>query len=414
MKEADIKLIGPFSQILPMDGLPLKGALEDDQLTIIYNGGILVERGNILQVDDYGNINAKIGRDIPRISVAENTVVLPGLIDAHTHICFAGSRSIDYAARNAGKSYLEISAAGGGIWNTVLSTREASKQVLEELMFQRVKRLLDNGVTTIEIKSGYGLSIVSELKMLETIQAVSNQVVADLIPTCLAAHTVPKEMKGAPKKYLDYLLVGLIPQMLERKLTNRVDIFIEQGAFSPELSFSYLEKCKSLGLDITVHGDQFSPGGSQVAVDVGAVSVDHLEASSEKEIQLIASSNTVAVALPGASLGLGCSFTPARRLLDSGACLAIASDWNPGSAPMGHLLLQASVLGAFQKLTNAEVLAGITFRAAKALNLSDRGRIAKGQLADFVVFPTSDYREILYKQGMLEPCQVWKRGVNIL
>jgi imidazolonepropionase len=165
-----------------------------------------------------------------------------------------------------------------------------------------------------------------------------------------------------------------------------------------------------MGFDITVHADQFSTGGSSVAVKYGAISADHLEVSGEKEIEMLAKSNTVATALPGASVGLGCNFAPARRLLDAGAALAIASDWNPGSAPMGNLLIQAAVLGTFEKLTNAEVLAGTTFRAAAALGLSDRGKIETGLMADLVAFPTHNYQEILYQQGMLLPSLVWKKG----
>ena len=169
-----------------------------------------------------------------------------------------------------------------------------------------------------------------------------------------------------------------------------------------------------MGFDITVHADQFSTGGSEIAVKHNAVSADHLEASTSREIQLLAKSNTIAMALPGASIGLGCGFTPARSLLDAGACLAIASDHNPGSAPMGHLLAQASILGSYEKLTNAEVLSGITFRAAAALHLNDRGSLATGKKADFVVFPTENYQEITYHQGQLPPASVWKNGVQVV
>jgi len=165
-----------------------------------------------------------------------------------------------------------------------------------------------------------------------------------------------------------------------------------------------------MGFDITVHADQFSTSGSQVAIDFKAISADHLEASTQKEIELLAKSNVIATALPGASLGLGCDFTPARQLLDSGGSLAIASDHNPGSAPMGDLLAQASILGTFEKLSNAEVLAGITFRAAAALNLKDRGQLTEGFCADFIGFHTDNYQEILYNQGNFKPCMVWKNG----
>jgi len=168
-----------------------------------------------------------------------------------------------------------------------------------------------------------------------------------------------------------------------------------------------------MGFDLALHADQFTPGGSALAVKFGAKSADHLEASTEREISLLANSDTIAVALPGASIGLGCAFTPARKILDQGGALAIASDWNPGSAPMGDLLVQASVLATFEKLSTAEVFAGLTFRAAAALGLEDRGKLKVGQLADFILFPTSDYQDILYHQGKMKPTTVWKRGAKV-
>ncbi len=168
-----------------------------------------------------------------------------------------------------------------------------------------------------------------------------------------------------------------------------------------------------MGFDITVHADQFHAGGSQVAVDFNALSADHLEASTDKEIELLAKSNVIATALPGASMGLGVAYTPARKILNAGGAVSIASDWNPGSAPMGDLVMQASVLGTYEKLTNAEVLAGITYRAATALGLEDRGRLATGFLADLTVYKTGNYQEILYQQGKLKPAMVWKNGILV-
>jgi imidazolonepropionase len=205
----------------------------------------------------------------------------------------------------------------------------------------------------------------------------------------------------------------LFPKLKEENLTGRIDAFIEEGAFTEQTITPYFEKAREMEFDITVHADQFSTGGSQVAVRFGAISADHLEASTDKEIALLAESPVIATALPGASLGLGCGFTPARKILDAGGALAIASDHNPGSAPMGDLLTQAAILGAFEKLTNAEVLAGITFRAAAALGLEDRGMLAEGFLADLTVFHTDDSNEILYQQGNFKPCLVYKRGIKI-
>lgn len=337
-------------------------------------------------------------------------VVLPGMVDCHTHICFGGSRARDFAMRNAGKTYLEIAQAGGGIWDTVTQTRKLSQNDLAQLTANHANRHLSEGITTIEVKSGYGLSVEEELKMLRAIQEAKQSTRADLISTCLAAHMKPRDFSGSNSEYLELMSKELFPILKKEELTHRIDAFVEKSAFSPEEIKPYFQKAKELDFDLTVHADQFSVGGSKVAVEFEARSADHLEASGDAEIQFLAQSNTIAVALPGASIGLGCGFTLARKLLDQGAALAIASDWNPGSAPMGDLLTQASILATFEKLSTSEVLAGVTFRAAAALGLNDRGKLTEGQLADFILFPTADYREILYHQGKMKPVEVWKKG----
>ena len=402
------KLIGPFKQILALTGLPLKGALTDEQLHIIQNGGVLVEDGLISITGDFEELRkANPSAQIEEIKGGQ--VLLPGFIDCHTHICFAGNRAKDYAMRIAGKTYLEIAKAGGGIWDTVTQTRAADEATLIALLVQRANRHLAEGVTTIEVKSGYGLSLEEELKQLRAIKVASAQTKAKLVPTCLAAHMVPKDFTGSQQEYLEHVVNDLLPVLKQENLTNRVDIFIEESAINTENALVYLNKAKQMGFDITVHADQFTTGGSKVAVEVGALSADHLEASGDKEIKLLADSNIVSVTLPGASLGLGMPYAPARKLLDAGACLAIASDWNPGSAPMGDLLMQAAVMSAWEKLSAAEVFAGLTFRAASALKI-ERGILAPGMPADMQAYLCADYREILYYQGKLKPAQVWVRG----
>ncbi|NNE26910.1 MAG: imidazolonepropionase [Saprospiraceae bacterium] len=383
----------------------------DDALSIVEHGGILIKGEQIIDVDKYSSL-AQMHSSATLHKVLEDAVAMPGLIDAHTHICFAGSRSKDFAARNSGIPYQEIAKQGGGIWSTVKHTRQASKQELVGLMKNRLSRLVDLGITTVEIKSGYGLSVEEELKLLRAIDLMRNNTPLSIIPTCLAAHIVPREYENA-KSYIQDILNLLVPEVKAKGLCNRFDIFVEDNAFSIEDADLYLSELKKHGFDLTVHGDQFTTGGSEIAVRHNALSVDHLEVSTDKEIGMIAESETVAMALPGASLGLGCDFTPCRKILDANGILAIASDWNPGSAPMGNLLVQASVLATYEKLSAAEVLAGITFRAAHALGLKDRGRISKGQKADISVFPTADYSDILYQQGSLLPHSVWKDGLRI-
>jgi imidazolonepropionase len=406
-------LTGPFTQLLPLTDIPVRGKLVDEQLSIIPNAGILTDHGKILATGNFNDLREETsGKGVEIHEIVGDAICLPGFIDCHTHLLFAGSRAIDYAARNAGRTYQEIGAAGGGIKDTMGKTRAASTEELTQTLTDRLDLHLRSGITTVEVKSGYGLSVDQELRMLRIIKKTGDAHTADVVSTCLAAHVIPSEV-GDEQEWLRTILKDIVPVVEAEQLASRFDIFVEGGAFTPEYSRTYLKQLKSQGFGITIHGDQFTVGGSQLAIDVGALSVDHLEVSGEKEIMALADSKVIPVALPGASIGLGCAFTPARKLLDAGASLAIASDWNPGSAPMGDLLTQAAILGTFEKLTTAEVLAGLTFRAAAALGLSDRGSLAVGQKADFITFHATDYREILYKQGQLKPNRVWKNGLPV-
>lgn len=408
-------LIGPVHQLLTMQDLPLKGSLKDEQLPLLKNAGILISEGLITAIDDYDLLLKKTASQKPVHHVLKQKLVgLPGFIDVHTHICFAGSRAADFALRNSGKSYLEIAESGGGIQSTVAHTRNASQESLSALTANNANYLLQQGITTIEVKTGYGLSVEEELKMLYAIRNTDAIVAADLIPTCLAAHTIPKAFNENRKGYIEAITQELLPQIKTENLCKRVDAFIEKSAFTGMELMLYFSKAKELGFDITIHADQFTTGGSQVAVEVGAISADHLEASTDKEIDMLAKSTTVPVVLPGASLGLGMSFAPARKILNAGGSLVIATDFNPGSAPMGQLVAEAAILAAYEKLSNAEVLAAITCRAANALGLRDRGVLKKNNIADWVFYDADDYREITYQQGRLQPTQVWKRGARVL
>ncbi len=407
-----MKLSGPFKQIITLNHLPLKGKLNDEALEIVNNGGILTENGKILEVNDFDFLKQKFPDS--EIDFIENEqIALPAFVDAHTHICFGGNRANDFAMRNAGKTYLEIAESGGGIWSSVQHTRQASEDDLVDGILDRINILLNQGITTIEIKSGYGLNVDEELKMLRAIKKAQAKTKATLVTTCLSAHLKPRDFEGSSEEYLNYILDEILPKVKDENLANRVDIFIEKSAFQPEESKNFLLKAKELGFQITVHADQFTAGSSRIAVEVGAKSADHLEATIDEDIEFLANSNTVAIALPGASLGLGEPFSPARKILDKGGILAIATDWNPGSAPMGNLVTQASILATYQKLTTAEVLAAITFRAAYALDLEDRGILAEGKKADFITYETDNFQNILYHQGSLKPKNIYINGEKI-
>ncbi|MDN5397012.1 MAG: imidazolonepropionase [Chryseobacterium sp.] len=407
-----MKLIGPFKQIVTLANLPLRGKLSDEQIDIIVDGGIVVNDGTIQKIGNFETLKSE-NQNINIETIEGEQIVLPGLVDSHTHICFGGNRANDFAMRNAGKTYLEIAESGGGIWSSVQHTRSASEDELLKTLLERINFLISLGITTIEVKSGYGLDVENELKMLRIIKKAQSHTQATLVPTCLSAHLKPRDFEGSNEEYLNYIITEILPKVKEEALATRVDIFIEKSAFQPEESKDFLLKTKDLGFDITVHADQFTPGSSRIAVEVGAKSADHLEATIDEDIEFLAKSDTVATALPGASLGLGEKFTPARKLLDAGAIVAIASDWNPGSAPMGNLITQASILAAFEKLTTAEVLAGMTFRAAYALGLEDIGKLEDGKKADFVTFKTDNFQNVLYNQGSLSAEKVYINGNQV-
>ncbi|WP_038030327.1 imidazolonepropionase [Thermonema rossianum] len=408
-----MKIIGPFEQLLTMENMPLRGPVKDEHCPVWENAGILTDNGRIVRVDAFDTLL----REYPAARVEfieEPAVAVPGLVDAHTHICFAGSRAMDYCMRMAGKTYEEIARAGGGILSSVRFTRAASGQVLMEGIEERLRFLNSIGITTCEIKSGYALDKEGELKMLRAIKAVQRRTPAHIVPTFLGAHTCPPEFQDQ-KAYLQFLLEEVLPVVKEEGLSGRVDIFVEDIAFSVEEARFYLLQAAAEGFALTVHADQFTAGGARLAVELKAQSADHLEASAEEDIAALAASDTAAVVLPGASLGLGIRFAPTRRLLDAGCVVAIASDWNPGSAPMGDLLVQAALLGIYEKLSAAELWAGLTYRAAYALGLEQEvGCLQKGFWCDLAAFPTNDHREVWYAQGRMKPWGVWARAERLV
>lgn len=388
-----------------MVNLPERGAISDNSLEIIDDGGVVIEDGKIIEVGDFLSLSKN---DLDVREITYPCVLLPGFIDSHTHVCHYGNRSDEYAKRNSGISYQQILEEGGGIHNTMNSTSNSTDEQLTDDTLNRLKRHFQEGVLTCEVKSGYAPNLEDEVRMLRIINEIDSSNDIDLIPTCLAAHVTPKIYESS-KKYLDSIVNDLLPIIKEENLSNRVDVFIEEKAFSITEASNFLEKIKS-DFYITAHANQFTSGGLKVGVDNGAVSVDHLEVITDQEIDYLSKSDTTGVVLPGCSLGLGIPFAPARKLLDYNCKVSIASDWNPGSAPMGDLLMQASLLGSTEKLSNAEVLAGITCRAANALSLEDRGSLENGKIADMIGFKTNDFRDILYNQGKLKPSFICKRG----
>ncbi len=333
---------------------------------------------------------AKKFKKVKKVSVRGKTV-LPGLIDCHTHSVFAGSRAHEFEQRLRGKSYQEISAAGGGIQSTVRATRETSLKELTRLAQQRVELFRWQGVTTLEIKSGYGLNLLSEIKILQAARKLKG---VRVVPTYLGAHAKSPEHADTESQLRE--MAKALPRI--RKLCSRVDVFVEKGFFEKESSREYLRQAQKLGFDITIHADQLSlSGGTELALELRAVSADHVISINDSLVERLAKSETVAVLLPAADLYMRCSYPPARKLLDAGACVALATDFNPGTAPSQDISLVGLLARLQMQMTLPEVIAGFTWNAAKALRLENEiGSLEVGKRSEFAVFDC-DWRELFYQ-----------------
>lgn len=328
---------------------------------------------------------------------ARGAIVVPGLVDCHTHLGFAGWRAQEFEARILGRSYLEIAAAGGGIASTVASTRAASRNELLRRCQEHLAAMARLGVTTIEAKSGYGLSLEHELRLLEIYRDLAAGL-QRIVPTLLAAHVVPAEFRERRADYIRLIIEEIIPATASRRLARFCDVFVEQGAFSVEEGRNILRAGLAAGLRPKLHADQItSGGGAELAAEVGAVSADHLEQISEAGILRMREAGVVAVSLPFASLYLNMAPLPARRLIGSGVPVAVATDFNPGSAPSYHLPVALTLACTLQRMTPAEVLKGATSIAAKAIGLDAQvGSLVAGRSADFAVIEAGSVEEWCY------------------
>lgn len=325
-------------------------------------------------------------------------LVIPGLVDCHTHLCFGGWRGDEFELRSRGASYQEIAQSGGGIASTVSATRGASQGSLERKAKHHLDGMLKLGITTAECKSGYGLNLENELKQLEVYNNLATQHCITLVPTFLGAHLVPREFEHNRTGYVRLLCEEIIPAVAGRKLARFCDIFVEQGAFTLEEARVILETARTFGLGIKIHADQLSDGGGALlAADLGAVSAEHLEYVSDLGIEALARTGVVAVSLPLASLYLRERYLPARKLLDAGAAVAVATDFNPGSAPSFHLPLAMTLACLNQGMSPSEALMGATSVAAKAVGMQERiGSLTPGFQADFALIDAPDVNHWLY------------------
>lgn len=384
--------------------------MQDGRYSIIEQGAIAVSGEEIVWLGPYAQS--------AHIAASQRTdlgggIVTPGLVDCHTHLVFGGDRSHEFEQRLNGVSYSDIAAQGGGILSTVRATRSASQAQLVASARQRLDHLLAEGVTTVEIKSGYGLEIASELRMLQAIRQLAQQVPAQIQATCLAAHAVPPEYQQQPDAWIDVICDQLLPQVAAEGLADAVDAFCEHLAFSPDQVRRVFTAAQRLGLPVKLHAEQLSPlGGSKLAAEFNALSADHVEYATESDVAAMAQHDTVAVLLPGAFYLLRETQRPPVELFRRYQVpMALASDANPGTSPALSLRLMLNMGCTLFGLTPEEALAGVTLNGARALGLADRlGSLEVGKLADFVHWPLARPAELVYWLGGQLPCRVVFRG----
>lgn len=328
--------------------------------------------------------------------------IIPGMIDCHTHLIFAGDRSEEFAARCAGASYQEIAASGGGIHSTVRATRCAPILELETLAVKRIKEMFSFGVKTVEIKSGYGLSISAELKILGIIQELKKRFpLMTFSSTFLGAHAFPPDRSR--ENYMRDILSGMLPEIVSQKLADFCDVFIDEGYFSREEGKKILNRAQELGLKVKIHADELThTNATSLAVELNATSADHLLKISDENLVKLAQSNTVAVLLPGTSFYLKANFAPARKLIDAGASVALATDFNPGTCMCLSLPIIMSIAALYLNMSRSEIFASVTFNPAKALGLeSQKGSLEVGKDADFSILQFPKFEEMYYRLGWI-------------
>ncbi|HEY46952.1 MAG: imidazolonepropionase [Anaerolineae bacterium SM23_ 63] len=410
-------LIHNASQILTLAGGPQPGH-DLGNLEVVENGALAINDEKIIAVGPSPELSKKY-KATQEIDAA-GRVVMPGFVDPHTHLIWAGDRAAEFEMRLAGASYMEILNAGGGILSTVRLTRSASVDDLVAQARGRLNRMLSHGTTTAEVKTGYGLETETELRMMEAILRLDTENPVELIPTFLGAHAIPSEFSDDPVGYTDLICDEMLPSLVqwwEENATERslpfVDVFCETGAFNLDQSRRILERAKELGFQLKIHADEFDGlGGTGLAVELGATSADHLVRTPKEDIKTLGASKTVAVSLPCTPFGLAESdYTPAKAILEAGGILALATDLNPGTAWCESMQFPIALACRYMHLTPSQAIAAATINAAAAVARADTvGSLEPEKQADVLIIDTPDYRHLGYRFGVNLISTVIKRG----
>lgn len=412
-------LIHSASQLLTIAGGPQRGH-DLGSLKVIKDGAVLIEGGVIVETGASEDLLAKYP-DQEQID-ARGRVVMPGFVDPHTHVLWAGDRALEFEFRAQGKSYLEIMEAGGGIVSTVKATRKASLAELKSQTRKRLQTMFAHGTTTVEAKTGYGLEMETELRSLQAYLELAEEVPQDMVITFLGAHAVPPEYAGDPEGYTALVGREMLPGIKKwwSKHTSRslpfVDVFCEEGAFNLSQSRLILERAQSLGFAVKIHADEFKNlGGARLAAELGAVSADHLVVTSQEDIEALAGSDTVAVALPCTPFGLAeGDYTPAQEILSAGGLLAVATDLNPGTAWCESMQFAVALACRYMNLSPAQAIVAATINAAAAVGKeSEVGSLEPGKKADIIILDVSDYRHMGYRFGTNLVHKVIKDGTYV-
>jgi len=380
------------------------------ELGIIARGGLFVRDGLIERVG--AEIEALIDDDTTVVD-AGGRVVLPGFVDAHTHPVFAGTRVDEFEERSRGATYQEIAARGGGIQSTVNRTRASSLKELIESGWRYADWFLRGGTTTVEAKSGYGLSLEDEIKILRAIRQLDRETPLRYVPTFLGAHSIPPEYKSRRDEYVSLIVEEMLPRVAQEKLAEYCDVFCEEKVFTTDESWKILSAARCHGLGLRMHADQLSlSGGAKLAAELGTVTADHLEHTDTEGIKALKQSGVQPVLLPGSVYALGSSRYPAaREMIDAGLAVVLATDFNPGSSPTPSMTMILSLAATHMKMTPAEAITASTINAAYSLNRGAQlGSLEPGKIADFVIHDAADYRELAYFFGIQHAWQVYSAG----